>query len=225
MIAELMARWCATPCSLLFILFGWVGLSGSTLRSEESVELLHLFESRGKIACGNGPISKCLNHLELLNEEEIKRVHFGSVSVVLPESRMPLLGGVKVVLPVRYGSFQSEFSQMPQVGGISVDLVPLGISDALPPSIEDDRDGADGSTTKNASTSSDYGNALYVFLFLWGHEWWVLALWWGLMIFVILVHVDWIYGIIYEWKISSTNVKVSARPREKASTKDGGLEP
>ena len=190
-----------------FILFVWLCLGGSTLRSEESVELLHLFKSRGEIACGNGPVSKGLNHLELLNEEEIEWFNLWPISLVLKEPRVwvPLFGGVKMVLPVRYGSFQSKFSQMPHVDRISVDLMPFGISGALPPTIEDDRNGTYSSATKNTRPSSNYGDALYVFLFLWGHEWWVLTLWWGLMSFVVIIHVDWIYGMIYESKFSSTN--------------------
>jgi hypothetical protein len=205
-IAALMARWCATPCSLLFILLGWCGLFGSTLWAEEVHELLHLVEPLRQVRGGNSAITERLDNLQLLDEEVIKRVNFRSVDLALEHTRSPLLGGFQMVLPVGDGGFQCKLAKMPDVSGFGVRLVSQGISSSLSPPVEQQGDGTNSSTPKDASPRSNNRNVLYVFLFLWGHKWWVLTLWWGLMAFVVIVHMDWMYGMIYEWKISSTNV-------------------
>jgi hypothetical protein len=93
-----------------------------------------------------------------------------------------------------------------ELEGLLAEVTPINAGTLSPPVKEGDYRGNE-STSKDGRPSGDYCNALYVFLFLWGHEWWVLVIWWGLMAFPIVVLADFIYGVIHEFRIFKTNVR------------------
>ena len=174
-------------------------------------ENTHLSPLGRKIFSLDGGVAESLNHLELPNQKLVKRINGRPVLLSTIYGRLPLLGLVKMVLPISDSSFKGKLSEVTDARRLSVGFVPPVVRDTLPPAIDDNSNGTDESTRHNADGSRDYPNALYIFLFFWGHEWWILALWWGIIAFVVIVHIDFIYGVIYEIRYFRANDQVEAR--------------
>ena len=172
----------------------------------------HLFPLGRKILSLDSGVTESLNHLELPNQKLVERIYMRPVMLMPRASWNPPLGLLQMVPPVGDGSLKSKLSEVPNASRLSVGLVTPGVSDTLSPAIDDNSKGADEGTSHDTNGSRDYPNALYIFLFLWGHEWWVLALWWGLLAFVVIVHIDFIYGVIYEIRYFRANVRGQATP-------------
>lgn len=187
--------------SVLFALclgvFATLTTSGT---AKPATEVSHFPALGGKVCCSNRSVPEGLDHLQLLDKEVVERFGVRPVSLALHQAWSPSAILIKPVLPVSNSGFESQRSQVTSISSVNVRAVPFCISDTLPPAIEKQGNSAYNSGTKHASTGSDDRDTLYVFLFLWGHDWWVLALWWGLMAFAAWFFADMIYGAIYEWR-------------------------
>jgi hypothetical protein len=180
------------------LIFCGTAFSGNLARPHGLDENSHLFPLGGKVFSANGAISERLNNFELPDQKLVEWVDFGAVFFTLPQSGAPLLGCFKMVLPIRDGSFKRKLSQVPDVGGFSIKSMSLGIGGPLSPPIKQDSEGTDHRSANYPRPGSKESNGLKMLLFFWGHEWRVLALWWGFLTALLIVHLDFIYGAIRE---------------------------
>jgi hypothetical protein len=195
--------------ALFASLFIFGGLSnGGNLASLHGLdENPHLFPLGRKVLRPDGGVSERLDDLELPNQELVERVNFWPCGpgYTLCKVWSPLVSDIQMVLPVSNGCLQSELTEMSDTRRFGVGFMPLSIGDPLPPTVEQDGKSTNDRSANYPRPGGEKSNGLEILLFFWGHEWWVLTLWWGFLAALILVHLDFIYGMIKEIRYFKAN--------------------
>ena len=173
----------------LALLFIFVSLSASE-SSGVSIDLccpsqvcaLYPTEPLCNIGLRDGPV-KGLYEQSRMDEIQVERTNrdFGSWRSTGIVKDPPGVGAFG--FPIGDGGFDSQLPKMAQIGRLGVDLVSPGIGDPLSPSIDEKHNGADRSPYSGPGSSSYNKEVFHLFLFQWGHNPFVLVVWWGIFIF------------------------------------------
>jgi hypothetical protein len=145
-------------------------------------------------------VSKLLKQGELLHEKDVERVDLrGTLTgLVRRIEGLPSPQVFDLRSPLSQSSLQGYLTEVSFGSGGRVVPVTLGLGGSLPPTIEESRYGGGEGTSKDSSSGGNYRDILEVFLFLWGHNKWVVGLWWACLALVIVINVVWLWeAVIY----------------------------
>jgi hypothetical protein len=162
------------------------------------VKIGHFFPFQRKLLRCDLAISEGLDRFKLLNQKVIERIDLWSLISAGGCSWYPFFGDFQVVLPVGNSGLQGKFTKMPNAGHFGISPMPLGVSNSLPPAVEKDGDGTNDRSANYPSPGSKESNGFQILLFFWGHDWWILTVWWGFLAALLLVHLDFMWGAFRE---------------------------
>jgi len=187
-------------CAVLFAVF-IVCASGASVQTSDDGGVFGAIPF--EILAGDCAVSELLKKDQLLHESGIQVAEFGRsglLSCVFIQGQ-PRVSFFDLLLPVSDGRLESKVPEVASVGRLRVEGEASGVCGPLTPTVNQGNTGSNEGGPKNSGARRKQCNYLYEFLFLWGHEWWVLVIWWGLIAFPIVVLIDTLYGWYYEEKL------------------------